>query len=303
MAANWIDLLDPTEEELRRAAPVELEESALELLLAVPEHDDEPRPTVGSHRGYIFAILLDAVASPNEDSVFYQEIDLVITHETIVTVRKTPPNGKPPYDLTGPRENVGDDDSPGMIAYRIFDDIAECYLDLVDDLDAEIDELEDRVDAQPLQVSRARVSQLRHDLLHIRRTLAPMRDAVRRVAMNEIEIRDGTPVFPQEVEIAFNAAYDKFLRALDGLELSRDLLASVRDYAQAKIAIDQNEVTKRLTVIASLVLIPTFIVGVYGQNFLHMPELHWRHGYAFSWALIVGTTLVQLWFFRRKKWL
>jgi magnesium transporter len=190
-----------------------------------------------------------------------------------------------------------------MIAYRIFDDIAECYLDLVDDLDAEIDELEDRVDAQPLQVSRARVSQLRHDLLHIRRTLAPMRDAVRRVAMNEIEIRDGTPVFPQDVEIAFNAAYDKFLRALDGLELSRDLLASVRDYAQAKIAIDQNEVTKRLTVIASLVLIPTFIVGVYGQNFIHMPELHWRHGYAFSWALIIVTTFVQLWFFRRKKWL
>src|SRR5205085_4646193 len=95
--------------------------------------------------------------------------------------------------------DVCSSDLPGMIAYRIFDDIAECYLDLVDDLDAEIDELEDKVDQQPLQASRARVSQLRHDLLHIRRTLAPMRDAVRRVAMNEIEIRDGTPVFPQEV--------------------------------------------------------------------------------------------------------
>src|SRR6478672_5294761 len=287
MAANWTDLLDPTEEELRQAAPAELEASALELLLATPEHDDEPRPTVWSHRGYIFAILLDAVALPEENSVFYQEIDLVLTHETIVSVRKTPPNGKPPYDLARARENVTDDDSPGMIAYRIFDDIAECYLDLVDDLDAEIDELEDNVDRQPLHTTRNRVSQLRHDLLHIRRTLGPMRDAVRRVAMNEIELKDGTQVFPQEVEIAFNAAYDKFLRALDGLELSRDLLSSVRDYAQAKIGIDQNEVTKRLTVIASLVLLPTFIVGVYGQNFIHMPELHWRHGYAYSWGLII----------------
>jgi magnesium transporter len=303
MAANWIDLLDPSKEELLEAAPTELEASALELLLARPEHDDEPRPTVSSHRGYVFAILLDAVAAPEEDSVFYQEIDLVLTHDTIVTIRKTPPNGRPPYDTARAREDVTDEDSPGMIAYRIVDDIAECYLDLVDDLDAEIDELEDNVDRQPLAASRTRVSELRHDLLHIRRTLGPMRDAVRRIAMNEIELRDGTPVFPQEVEIAFNAAYDKFLRAIDGLELSRDLLASVRDYAQAKIAIDQNEVSKRLTVIASLVLIPTFIVGVYGQNFVHMPELHWRYGYAYSWGIIIATTIVQLWFFRRKKWI
>jgi magnesium transporter len=106
------------------------------------------------------------------------------------------------------------------------------------------------------------------------------------------------------VEVAFNSAYDKLLRAFDGLELSRDLIASVRDYLQAKIANDQNEVTKTLTVIASLLLVPTFIVGLYGQNFQHhFPEIHWQFGYLFSWALIAGTTVLQLWFFRRKKWI
>ena len=55
--------------------------------------------------------------------------------------------------------------------------------------------------------------------------------------------------------------------------------------------------------IASLVLVPTFLVGVYGQNFDHMPELHWRFGYAYSWGLIVVTTIVQLVFFRRKRWI
>jgi magnesium transporter len=94
------------------------------------------------------------------------------------------------------------------------------------------------------------------------------------------------------------------LRASDGLELSRDLLAGVRDYHQAKIANDQNEVMKRLTVIAGLVLVPTFIVGVYGQNFDNMPELLWSWGYyGWSWGLIVAVTIVQLWYFRRKKWL
>jgi magnesium transporter len=85
--------------------------------------------------------------------------------------------------------------------------------------------------------------------------------------------------------------------------LSRDLLAAVRDYHQSKVANDQNEVVKRLTAIASLLLFPTFWVGVYGQNFDDMPELHWRLGYLFSWAVIAVVTVAQLVLFRRKRWL
>jgi magnesium transporter len=198
---------------------------------------------------------------------------------------------------------VREDDQPGMIAYRIVDDIAERYLDLVDAVDGEIDELEDKVEDQSAALTRSRISELRHDLLRIRRTLAPMRDAVRRVIMNAVEVEEGEDVFPQDVEVAFNAAYDKLMRALDGLELSRDLLSSVRDYSQAKVANDQNEVMKRLTVVASLLLLPTFIVGLYGQNFVDIPELRWHWGYAYVWGLIAVTTLLQLWYFRRKDWI
>jgi magnesium transporter len=127
--------------------------------------------------------------------------------------------------------------------------------------------------------------------------------AVRRVIDGVVEVEHGEEVFPHDVEVAFNGAYDKLMRALDGLELTRDLLASVRDYHQSKIANDQNEVMKRLTVIASLLLLPTFIVGNDGQNFVHIPELHWHWGYWYAWGLIVATTLVQLWFVRRRKWI
>ena len=303
MAAEWIDLLDPSEEELREQAPRNLEDTAIEPLVAHPRHDDEPRPTLQGHGDYVFGIFLLARAVPDEDSIYYQEIGVVLTHDMMLTVRKTPADGGEPYDIEPVRAAVRATDSPGMIAYRIVDDIAEKYLDLVDDVDAEIDELEDKVDVQSGQETRERISDLRHDLLHIRRTLAPMRDAVRRVVDDVVEVERGKDVFPHDVEIAFNSAYDKLLRALDGLEFSRDLLSSVRDYHQSKIANDQNEVTKRLTVIASIILFPTFIVGVYGQNFVHIPELHWHYGYAYSWGLIVGSTLVQLWWFRRKRWL
>jgi magnesium transporter len=303
MAAKWIDLLDPSEEELREQAPRNLDDTAIEPLVAHPRHDDEPRPTLQGHGDYVFGIFLLARAVPDDDSIYYQEVGVVLTHDTMLTVRKTPTDRGEPYDIEPVRAAVRATDSPGMIAYRIVDDIAEKYLDLVDDVDAEIDELEDKVDVQSGQETRERISDLRHDLLHIRRTLAPMRDAVRRVVDDVVEVEHGKDVFPHDVEIAFNSAYDKLLRALDGLEFSRDLLASVRDYHQSKIANDQNEVTKRLTVIASIILFPTFIVGVYGQNFVHMPELHWHYGYAYSWGLIVGSTLVQLWWFRRKRWL
>jgi len=302
MAATWTDLVDPTRDELRSAVACELEETAVDLLLAKPEHEDEPRPTLQGHGDYVFGIFLLARAVPDEDHVYYQEIGLVLTGDTIVTVRKTQP-GREPLELERIRAAVRATDSAGMIAYRVVDDIAEQYLDLVDDVDAEIDELEDLVDTQSSERTRERISELRHDLLHIRRTLAPMRDAVRRVVDGVVDVEQGDEVFPHDVEIAFNGAYDKLLRAVDGLELSRDLLAGVRDYHVSKIANDQNEVMKRLTVIAGLILLPTFVVGLYGQNFVDMPELRWHYGYAFSWGVIVAITLLQLAWFRRKGWL
>jgi len=97
--------------------------------------------------------------------------------------------------------------------------------------------------------------------------------------------------------------HDKLLRAGESLEFERDLLAAVRDYHQTQIATEQNDVVKRLAVIASLLLFPTFIVGVYGQNFEHMPELGWYLGYLFSWGVIVLSTILQLAFFRWRKWI
>jgi magnesium transporter len=300
--AKWIDLIDPSPDELRAQLPREVQESALDLLLAPARHEDEPRPTLQAHGDYIFGVFLVAVAIKKEDRVFYQEVDAVVTHDVLVTVSKTPP-GEHAYDPRPAREGCRPDDNGGMMLYRLVDDIAERYLDLVDALDEEIDELEDAVETNAPQLTRNRLSELRHDLLHIRRTLAPTRDAVRRIVDNVIEVEQGDEVFPRDVEIAFNSAYDKLQRAFDGLELSRDLIASVRDYLQAKIANDQNEVMKKLTVIASLLLLPTFIVGLYGQNFRHhFPELGWQWGYIWSWGLIVATTIAQLAFFRRKGW-
>jgi magnesium transporter len=300
---RWIDLVDPTQEELLRVAPPELHGTALEQLLDPAQHDDEPRPSLETHGTYIFGVLLVPVVVAEEDRVFYQEIDITLTRDTILTVTKTP-EGERPFDM-GPVHSSCPNPaelSTGQIAYRLVDEVAEAFLDLVDALDAEVDELEDNVEEWPAERLRARLSSLRHDLLHVRRTLAPTRDAIRKVVDNRVEL-EGQELFDHDLELSFADAYDKLLRASDGLDLARDLAAGVRDYLQAKISNDQNEVMKRLTVIASVLLLPTFIVGLYGQNFEKIPELHWAFGYWWSWAWIVLTTVGQLAFFRWKKWI
>jgi magnesium transporter len=302
--AEWIDLLDPTEQALHEALPREIHDRAFEQLLTPTRHDDEPRPRLEGHDHYVFGVFLVPICIREEDRVFYQEVDLIASRERLVTVRKTPEQGYP-FDLTGAQEAVAKeaDAGVGLMVYRLADLIAEYFLDLVDALDDEIDELEDGVEQWPATQIRARISALRHDLLHVRRTVAPTRDAVRRIVDRRIDVGEGPELLPRDIELDFADVYDKLLRAVDGLDLSRDLLASARDYHQAKIANDQNEVTKALTVIASVLLLPTFIVGLYGQNFKHIPELNWSFGYWWSWGLIGLTTVAQLAFFRWLGWI
>src|SRR5258708_5550666 len=269
---EWVDLLDPDEETLREHFAGRLHPLALESLTAPTVHDDEPRPKLESHGSYVFGVLLVPVEVAAEDRVYYQEVDLVLTEQLVLSVRKTPERGKP-IDLSEVHAAAAahGELGAGMITYRIFDQVAESFLDLVDDLHDEIDELEDHVEEWSNELVRRRLSDLRHDLLHIRRTLAPTRDAARRVVDDRCEIDDGE-LFPHDVELHFGDTYDNLLRATEGLESARDLIAGVRDYHQSKVSNDQNVWMKRLTVVASILLLPTCSVGLYGQNLHGMPE-------------------------------
>jgi magnesium transporter len=296
---SWIDLLDPTAEEIEAAAGVKLDERELAILVGT----GEPRPRLFGARDHATGAFVVPVAVKDEDRVYYQEVGLVLSRDLALTVRRTPKDGEP-FDPTELKETCEDRDvPPGKVAFHLADIVAERYLDLIDDLNEEIDEVEDALD-EDLAVGdvHQRISDLRHDILHIRQTLSPTRDAVHRVVDGRVESEAPGLMDAHEVAL-FSDVYDKLLRANDSLELSRDLVAGVRDFHQSKIAQSQNEVVQRLTAIASILLFPTFVVGVYGQNFDVMPELHWHYGYAFSWAVIVVSTVAQLAFFRWKKWI
>jgi magnesium transporter len=301
-ASTWVDLLDPTVSDLDAVLPDDVHELALERL-AEPADDEVSRPRIELQGDYLFGVVVVPRISGPGDPLRFDEVDFVLSRETLVTVRKTPTDGGPPFDIHEVHRTRHDDESTGMCLYALVDEVAERFLTMIDCFDEGIDELEDHIEDWDARELRARISQLRHDILHLRRMLAPTRDLARQILDDRVDLPGPNPLFPRDVEVRFADAYDKLLRATDGLDLSRDLLAGVRDYHQAKVANDQNEVMKRLTVIASLLLLPTFIVGLYGQNLDGVPEFGWAHGYAWSWFVIVVTTIGQLVFFRRKRWI
>lgn len=302
---RWLDLLDPSREELDKHLPAEVHDRALEQLLAPAAHDDEPRPKLEAQGDYVFGVLLIPVLDKEGDEVFYQEVDLVVTRELLITVRKTPPNGRPAWEPGSAQASCRDEDNVAMITYHLVDDVAERFLDLVDDVNDEIDELEDHVEEWSSERIRTRLSALRHDLLHIRRTLAPTRDAVREIIDDRVEFGD-EEVFTHDVELNFGNAYDKLLRAADNLELARDLVSGVRDYHQAKIANDQNDVMKRLAVIATVFLPLTFLTGFFGQNFSYL-VLHIEPGKGAFWLLGIGlelaATIALVLLIKLRRWL
>jgi Mg2+ and Co2+ transporter CorA len=296
MAARWLDLVDPTKDEVLRALPPGVDPDVVEVLLAPASDGVRVRPLLESHGGYVFGIFLEAVPERELDRITYREIDVVASPELVVTVRKTPTGSTAWSPASTPAEETA-----GALLHRLLDDVAESFVNAVGAIDEEIDELEEHMEDWSPERVRGRVSGLRQDLLHARRNVSATRAAIRRIVDRRLDVSDDR-LFPTDVEQLFVDTYETLVRAGDELDVARDLLASARDHHQAKVAESQNEIVKTLTVIASLVLVPTLIVGYYGQNFGEAFD-DWHWSLAFSTSLIVVTTLVQLVVYRWRRWI
>jgi magnesium transporter len=302
VGARWTDLVDPTREEVLAALPVHVDPEVVEACAARAGEGRLPRPLVERHGAYIFGVLMAPQPLPDENRIAYQELELVATPSLLVTVRKSPGGGVPAYDpasVLGPA--VADGAPAGALVQKLVDDVADSYLASVDEVYAEIEELEDAIDASEPSVVRDRIAEFRHELLQARRMVSATRSAVRRILDGRIDVGDHA-LFPAEIELRFADSYDTLVRVAEELDIARELLAGARDHHQSKIAESQGDIVKKLTVVASLVLVPSLIVGFYGQNFASaFDEDYW--GLGVSLALIASSTMVQIALYRWRRWI
>jgi magnesium transporter len=172
----------------------------------------------------------------------------------------------------------------------------EHYFPVLESLEEEIDAIEDELlgDCGPETLDRVLATKRR--VQEIKRTLAPHREIFTRVG------RDPFPMIAPQSVVFYRDLYDSTVRLSEAADSYRDLLTNLFDAYLSVVSQRINEVMKVLTVIATILLPLTFIVGVYGMNFDHMPELHWRYGYYVVWGVMVAIAAGLLWGFRRRGW-
>jgi magnesium transporter len=184
-----------------------------------------------------------------------------------------------------------------FLAYALVDAIVDGYFVVIEKIGDELDALEDEVMERPTRATLERLHGIRRRLLHMHRLKWRQRDAISTLW------RDETFPISEPVRVFLRDVYDHAFVVLDTIETYRDLSVSLMDVYLSAASNRLNEVMKTLTLVSTVFIPLTFIVGVYGMNFDWMPELRWRFGYPLIWAIMAAIGAVILLWFRRKRWL
>ncbi len=183
------------------------------------------------------------------------------------------------------------------LAYALIDAVVDSYFVILEKLGEEIEDLEDDLIADPRRELLQRIHALKREMIGLRKSVWPLREVVN--TMERLE----TPLITPATDIFLRDVYDHTIQVIDNVETYRDILSGMLETYLSSVSYRMNEVMKVLTIIATIFIPLTFIVGVYGMNFRHMPELEWRAGYYVVWGIILAVALAMLAFFKRKKWL
>jgi magnesium transporter len=279
----WVDVLDPSEHELRELGdrfsidPLTLQEIANETVF----------PKVDDWGAYVFVVLHGA--SRRQDRLTTSELDFVLGKNYLITLhRAESPTVSyvienslraPAFSRGGPDEMFG----------RIAETQGQRYLPLLDALDHHIEELEERsLRSDPAVILD--VQSLRRDAVVLRRVIGPQREVLMTLGG---ELSD---LLGERARRRFQSVYDHHYRLVESLDASRGLLASVLDTYRSAVSERMNEVMKVLTVYTAILLPLSLMVGLYGMNFVNIPELQWRWGY-FALVGVMATLAIGQWIY------
>jgi magnesium transporter len=176
--------------------------------------------------------------------------------------------------------------------------VVDEYLNVIDSVHADIDQVETDVFAENgARADPGRIYQLKRELLELKRAVVPLSRPLQDLAARPMRVVD------PEIQAYFRDVSDHLLRATEQISAFDELLNSILQAHLAQVTVAQNEDMRKITAWAAIVAVPTMICGVYGMNFDHMPELHWKYGYGMAIGLITVACLSLYRGFRRNGWL
>jgi magnesium transporter len=268
--------------------------------------DEGTRPKTEEYETHTFVLMKTTSLSQREDVDFEKEvradpIGFFIGDDWLVTLSPTAVDAiDPQIDRWSRHGGRITERGTDFLAYRLMDAIVDGYFDVLDEIEDDIEGIEERVLAEPDPHVLEELNGVRRDLLAFRKVAWPAREAISSLSRGDI------PQVSDENEKYFRDVYDHLVQVVDLVETYRDLTGGSRDIYLNAVSQSTNEVMKTLTVVATIFIPLTFVVGVYGMNFaetpLAMPELSWTYGYPatmLGMAIVVGIMLLH---FRREDW-
>lgn len=186
---------------------------------------------------------------------------------------------------------------PDYMSYALMDIIIDYYFAILEDLNEEIEIIEEELWSGEDINALSSIHRVRRQLLQFRKNIWPLRDSINSLIRDEsLLVKDETKLFLRDVS-------DHTFQIVDSLDNNREMISSLHDMYQTNISNKMNEVMKVLTIIATIFIPLTFIAGIYGMNFEHMPELSWRYSYPIAWGVMILVTIGMVVYFKRKKWM
>lgn len=292
----WLDVVEPTPEDL---ALLQREFDLHPLVVEDLQHQHQ-RPKVELYRDQAF-VVLRPVLDPSADDVQELELHALVGPRYLVTIRYDPR-----YDLTAvihrwERQPDLLQLGGGFAAYVLIDEVVDGYLSLVEELEDRADDLEDLIfanDDGPSDVPEVqeRLFRLKRECVRLRRSAMPLRQGIDLV-------QEEPALAVPELAPYYRDVMDHVIRTVELVDNIRDLLTSMLEVRVAQVANHLNEVMKKLTAWAGIILVPTLIAGIYGMNFTNMPELRWQVGYPLALGLMGVSALILYVMFKRRGWL
>jgi magnesium transporter len=250
------------------------------------------RPKMDFYEKYLFAILHRI----HPDTQKVEEVDVFVGENFIVSFHQESWDGFLKIQELVKTSKCMDKLSSIDVFHMIIDELVDGYFPLMHNLEDEITDLEDNNDNLSTSELKKQVFAIRRRLTHMQKTIFPMRDLVYRI-MNSTRIEK-----MEHHKIYFNDVYDHLIKLADLLLTNREITADIRDSYISSSADDMNRMMMKLTIITSIFMPLTLIAGIYGMNFVHMPELSGKYSY---YIVLIGMgvlSVIMYTWFKKKGW-
>ena len=265
--------------------------------LLLDDISTDQQPKVEEYDDYLFFSLKMLYRIEN-DVIDYEQISFVLGKDYLISFQEKE------GDLFGPlRDRIRLDQGrmrkkkADYLLYRLVDIIVDNYYIVLDSIGARIEQIEDDIYRNSDGQEFRKIQRLKKELIYLRKALFPLRDAMSKL------IKDESGFIDSSNARFFSDIYSHVAHLIDSLDTYKDLTSGLMDIYINTLNTRMNEVMKVLTVISTIFIPLTFIVGVYGMNFDFMPELRWKWGYYGVWIFMLLLMAGMIWYFKyKKKW-